>query len=263
MNAIIGIAGCKNSGKSSLCRYLSFIIARADGLIVDDSLSGSFDNRNLAQVPKDATKKVYITSNNSTYTEAKLLCEPNVEIMSFANPLKEICTNILNIPSDNVYGSDEDKSVNTEYTWDNMPSHIRSSNGSNKSGNMTAREVMQVIGTDIFRNYFHNNIWVSYMLRKINSSKADVIFIDDLRFNSEAEALMNKGAMIIHIERMWGQGGSHHSENGLDINILKSYKHFYKIPDVSMMSKNEIAFKAVKEYFKYVLSSQSDTVKQI
>ena len=90
MKAVIAIAGCKNSGKSSLCRYISFLVARVDGLINGDPLSGSFSNKHLAQVPRDGGKKVYITNNGSTYHEALLSKEPNVEVLSFAGPLKEI-----------------------------------------------------------------------------------------------------------------------------------------------------------------------------
>ena len=263
MKAVIAIAGCKNSGKSSLCRYISFLVARVDGLINGDPLSGSFSNKHPAQVPRDGGKKVYITNNGSTYHEALLSKEPNVEVLSFAGPLKEICTDVLGLSGNQVYGTEDDKNSSTKYMWENMPVNVRDGYGLNKSGAMTAREVMQVLGTDMFRTYFNNNIWVDCLVDKTDRSKADVVLIDDLRFNSEAITLMQKGAMIMHLQRKWKEGGSHKSENGLDLSIFEGYSHFYSIPDVDMTNKNEIAFKSIKEYFQHVICTQSNICEQV
>ncbi len=263
MKAVIAIAGCKNSGKSSLCRYLSYLIARVDGLIINDKLSGAFDNRLLAQVPKDASQKVYITDNGRNYVEAKLKREPNIETVSFAGPIKDFCLNVLDIDYESIYGSDEQKNKPTKYVWENMPEHIRNAYNTSRSGQMTAREIMQILGTDIFRNYFSQSVWVDCLISRVQKSDADVIFVDDLRFNNEAIALMKEDAMIIHLERMWGQGGSHKSENGLDLSLFTGYPNFYSIPDVDIMSKNDIAFKATRKYFEYVLRKQDELSEQI
>jgi hypothetical protein len=263
MKAVIAIAGCKNSGKSSLCRYLTYLVARVDGLIINDKLAGSFDNRLLAQVSKDASQKVYITDNGRNYIEAKLKKDPNVETLSFAGPIKEFCVNVLNLEYESVYGTDDQKNSVTQYVWENMPSGIRGECGFEKSGSMTSREIMQVLGTDIFRNYFSQSIWIDCLINKVKKSDADVIFVDDLRFNNEASALMKEDAMIVHLQRMWGQGGSHKSENGLDLSLFTGYPHFYSIPDVDIMSKNDIAFRATRKYFEYVIRKQDELSEQV
>jgi len=263
MKAVIAIAGCKNSGKSSLCRYLTYLIARVDGLIVGDRLAGSFDNRMLAQVPKDASQKVYITDNGRNYNEARLKRDPNVETLSFAGPIKEFCVNVLNLEYNSIYGSDDEKNSVTQYAWENMPEHIKSAYNSEKSGSMTSREIMQILGTDIFRNYFSQSIWVDCLINRVKKSDADVIFVDDLRFNNEAVALMKEDAMIIHLQRMWGKGGVHKSENGLDLSLFTGYPHFYSIPDVDIMSKNDIAFRATRKYFEHVIRKQDEPSEQV
>ena len=128
---------------------------------------------------------------------------------------------------------------------------------------MTSREIMQVLGTDIFRNYFSQSIWIDCLINKVKKSDADVIFVDDLRFNNEASALMKEDAMIVHLQRMWGQGGSHKSENGLDLSLFTGYPHFYSIPDVDIMSKNDIAFRATRKYFEYVIRKQDELSEQV
>jgi len=263
MKAVIAIAGCKNSGKSSLCKYISFLVARVDGLIANDPIPGSFDNRYLAQVSRDGSKKVYISQDGSTYSEAKLVHEPNVDFISFADPVKDICVNCLGLTDNQVYGADQEKNTFTKYCWENIPDHIKQGYGGEKFGNLTAREVMQIVGTDIFRNYFSKNVWVDCLMSRVNQSSADIVLVDDLRFDSEAEALMSHGAMVIHLQRMWGKGGSHKSENGLNLDLFNGYPHFCSIADIDIMAKNDIAFKAIKEYFKHVIRTQSDVCEQV
>ena len=263
MKAVIAIAGCKNSGKSSLCKYISFLVARVDGLIANDMFAGAFDNRHLAQVAKDGSKKVYLSQDGSTYNEAKLIHEPNVDFISFADPVKDICVNSLGLSDDQVYGADQEKNTFTKYLWENMPDHIKHGYGGEKSGNLTAREVMQIVGTVIFRNYFSKNVWVDCLMSRVHHSSADVVLVDDLRFDSEAEALMAHGAMVIHLQRMWGRGGLHKSENGLNLDLFKGYPHFCSVPDIDIMAKNDMAFRSIKEYFKHVIRTQSDIREQV
>lgn len=263
MSAAIAIAGCKNSGKSSLCKYIYHLVARIEGLIVDDPYSGEFTNKLLIQMINPEGVGMYVSSGDSTYKRVKISGEPSVEMTSFASPVKKICTDILGLETCQVYGSDEEKNTLTKYEWENMPSHIKDGYGTDKSGKITAREVMQIIGTDIFRNYFSKNVWVDCLMERVNSSKSELVLIDDLRFDSEAEALMKHGAMVIQLERMWGQGGAHKSENGLNLDLFTGYPHFYSIPDGDILDKNEKAFQAIKEYFKHVVTTKRNISEQI
>jgi len=260
--AIIAIAGCKNSGKSSLCKFITFVIARAEGYISDDPLSGKFSCDNLVQLPKDDSKNnIYITKNGSFFKNAELSRKPSVEVDSFAKPIKEMCVDIFGINPESIYGNEDQKKSLTHYEWKNIPEHIRSSFEVSDESKISAREMMQMLGTDIFRNYFNNNIWVDALLRRVEKSSAEVIMVDDLRFNSEAEKLMKKNAMFIHLQRMWKQGGMHSSENGLDLNIFSGYPHYCSIPDLDIMAKNKMAFNAIREYFKYVVTVKNKLSK--
>jgi len=84
------------------------------------------------------------------------------------------------------------------------------------TGFMTARSIMQIVGTDIFRNFFDDNIWVNATLRNIEKSDARVILISDVRFPSEVTSLIDEGGYVIRLLRDVCETDSHSSETALD-----------------------------------------------
>lgn len=65
------------------------------------------------------------------------------------------------------------------------------------------RYAMQFVGTDLFRKYFNNNIWVSILKKKIlEHSKISNIVITDCRFSNEINMIKECGGKFIHIYRM-------------------------------------------------------------
>lgn len=71
--------------------------------------------------------------------------------------------------------------------------------------NLTPRKVLQLIGTDLFRKHFNNDIWVHIVEKKIiqtlQTNPSDRIIVSDCRFPNEIAMLKNLGAKIIHIQR--------------------------------------------------------------
>jgi len=78
------------------------------------------------------------------------------------------------------------------------------------------RTFMQKVGTEMFRNYLREDIWIKLLERRIkdldNKLGADpsMIFITDVRFPNEAEAIRKMGGYIIKIKR---EGFSKSGEN--------------------------------------------------
>ena len=71
------------------------------------------------------------------------------------------------------WGENKDKDTDTSFLWENLPVGsetiarlMLNSNGKKINQAMTAREVMQIWGTDIFRS-FDPNCWVRSTLNKI------------------------------------------------------------------------------------------------
>lgn len=155
----------------------------------------------------------------------------DVLVLSFADALKQkICKDVLGLTEEQVNGTDEQKNTPTIYKWDNLPHQVRHDNklGSNYASNgevyehilptgyMTAREIMQIVGTDVFRNYFDDNIWVNTTLRSIEKSDAKVVMISDVRFPSEVISLTDNGGHVIRLLRDVCDIDSHSSEKALD-----------------------------------------------
>ena len=113
--------------------------------------------------------------------------ENAAKIYSFADPLKKnICMDILGLTHDQCYGSDDNKNELTNNYWNDKQ--------------LTAREVMQFVGTDIFRK-MQNNIWVDATLKQIDQDQPELAIISDCRFPNEVLALKDIGGLIIKLTR--------------------------------------------------------------
>jgi hypothetical protein len=196
MSIIIAVAGRKQAGKDTLCACLS----------------------NRLNILSRIPNKIY----------------------SFADPLKRFCVDVMGLREEQCYGTDEEKNTPTEYLWDNLSSSIRSKYGTEevtqrmipkefggqeriiatrkikRTGSMTGREVMQVFGTDVLRKQFSDGIWVNAALRMIKKEAYEFAFISDMRFKSEAKALLETpNAYVIRLLRKVYED-VHESEKDLD-----------------------------------------------
>jgi len=138
----------------------------------------------------------------------------DIQHLSFARPLKDMCRNIFGLTYEQCFGTDADKNTltNLVHPVDKTP--------------LTARQVLQIVGTDMFRSMYEN-VWVDKMTRDINTSlttglntmpSADYVFITDARFPNEVDALMARDdALVIKMERInYQKNDEHISEKALD-----------------------------------------------
>jgi len=126
----------------------------------------------------------------------------NSAIYNFADPLKKMCIDILGLTHEQCYGSDESKNEYVNCLWPD----------SGKS--MTAREVMQYVGTNIFRKMQHS-VWADATIRKIQDENLPLALIADCRFPNEVEAIKNAGGLVIKLNRNL-YNSCHESEIALD-----------------------------------------------
>jgi hypothetical protein len=118
------------------------------------------------------------------------------KIYSFADPLKQdICINILGLTYEQCYGSDEHKNTLTDITWKDMPDYNESFE---TSGHMSARQIMEHVGTNIFRK-MKTNVWVDATINKIKKEDVDLAIIADCRFPNEVESIQNAGGYVIRL----------------------------------------------------------------
>ncbi len=131
------------------------------------------------------------------------LIEPinSAKIYNFADPLKkDICINILGLSHEQCYGEDIDKNTNTDIYWNDTQ--------------LTAREVMQFVGTDIFRK-MKPDVWAGATISKIQREQPQLAIIADCRFPNEVEAVKNAGGFVIKLTRN-PYNSDHTSEVALD-----------------------------------------------
>lgn len=161
------------------------------------------------------------------------------KIYNFADPLKkDICINILGLTYDQCYGDDHHKNEITDIVWNNTK--------------LTAREVMQFVGTDIFRK-MKTDVWAGATINKIMIDKPTIAIIADCRFPNEVEAVRNAGGMVIKLTRN-PYNSDHESEKALDENVYPTCNFDLVIynDNLSIQQQNEAVLNFLKK--KKVLS---------
>lgn len=155
------------------------------------------------------------------------------KIYNFADPLKHLCIDILGLEYRQCYGTDADKNELVNCYWNDHQ--------------LTAREVLQIVGTDIFRTMQHN-VWSSATIRKINKEKPELALIADCRFPNEVDAIKNAGGIVIKLTRN-PYNSYHASEMALDSNQYDN-TNFNLIIDnttINIAEQNKIIYDFLKE----------------
>ena len=65
---------------------------------------------------------------------------------------------------------------------------------------ITPRWVLQYWGTEVFRNNFHDDIWIASLENKLRQQQDDVV-ISDCRFPNEVLAIRRAGGYVIRVQR--------------------------------------------------------------
>jgi hypothetical protein len=149
-------------------------------------------------------------------------------IKKFASGVKELASIILDVPIE--------KFENQKFKESYLPSEWNTyravfSDRSDFHGwevvtnQMTVREFLQKLGTDAMRNGLHTNVWVNMLMNEYKKFQKMVPdaqshfprwIITDTRFPNEYEALREKNALFIKIERPGIELNNHPSETSLD-----------------------------------------------
>ena len=165
------------------------------------------------------------------YEQLKDKC--SVQIYNFADPLKQVCVDILGLAPRQCYGEDKYKNELVDCQW----------NGKQ----LTAREVMQILGTDILRTMQHN-VWTGATIRKIQRDNPDVALIGDCRFPNEVEAVQKVGGIVIKLNRNIYHS-DHASETALDRQNYDELNFDAVIQNqfMDIEAKNEVLSRILKE----------------
>lgn len=129
-------------------------------------------------------------------TVAQYLATKGCIPTSFAGPLKDLCANVFGWDRDLLEG-ETDESRQFRETVDMFWSKKLS------IPNFTPRLALQLIGTDVMRNHFNENIWISsleYRVKKLHHQNECVV-ISDCRFQNEVKIIQAMNGTIILVER--------------------------------------------------------------
>jgi len=212
---ILGISGKKQSGKTTSGNFIiSLFMANlgvSNKIHIDDNgdiiISDLFGDGNYAG-KFDMVNS--IGSSDFLINKAIDVLNPNIRLYSFADPLKkDICMNILGLTHEQCYGSDNDKNTLTNLSWKDMPGY-----DGEKTDYMTAREVMEYVGTGIFRK-MKKDVWVSAVIKKIEIDSPKLAIITDCRFPDEIDSIKKNNGKVIRLTRD-KYSSKHESETVLD-----------------------------------------------
>ena len=185
------------------------------------------------------------------------------EIKKWAGKLKDIASLLTGIPLKN-FEDQEFKTLLLGPEWGtvtlNPLNAIPVFENVKFNSLMTVREFLQKLGTDAIRNGLHTNAWVNSLMadyvaigdnllegevRKVREE--DLIYpnwiITDTRFPNEAQAIKDKGGLVIRVDRPGVKPiNNHPSEVGLD-----DWKFDYKIANVSDLKSLSLTVRMILE----------------
>jgi hypothetical protein len=203
---ILAISGKKQSGKSTAANFMVSMVMSdtkiCEKVYVDNNghilVSDLLGNKNYAGVFDPCNRTLL---NDSIISDVFHRLDPIIRIYNFADILKtDICINILGLTYDQCYGSDQQKNSITNIEINGQKS--------------SAREVMQYVGTDVFRN-MKKDVWVSSTINKIIKNQSRLSIISDCRFPNEVSSIKNIGGKVLRLSRS-PYKSDHISENILD-----------------------------------------------
>lgn len=139
--------------------------------------------------------------------------------LAFASTLKKICKEIFSLSDEQLF--DAEKKENVDTRWGKSP-----------------RELFQIVGTDLFRNHFDENIWIDVMKQKLkNIPPHKNIIFSDIRQQNELDFVedLNRVEPVVIIEIIRPglvENDTHITEKG----NLKFFKKIIIVNDGNMES---------------------------
>lgn len=220
---IIGISGKKQSGKSTSGNFLYSLIMVESGVCSRTWINNE-GKIEISDLMGDTNYQRTIfdpclsrQSSDWNIKKALDILDPIIKIYNFADTLKQnICIDILGMTYDQCYGSDEDKNTLTDLYWDDS--------------RLSARDAMQLIGTDLFRK-LKRNVWAEATLNKILKEQPRIAIITDCRFPNEVQEIKNNGGKVVRLTKQISDA-EHDSETILD-------KHRYDWSNFDYIIENQ------------------------
>lgn len=182
-----------------------------------------------AKSGKDTVAEIII--DLTKVTVPGLMTAPTWKVKKFSGKLKHIASILTGIPEYKF----EDQEFKNSYLGSEWNQGVKY-NDRIPGARMTVREFLQNLGTDAVRDGLHPNAWVNALMADYAPdqysdypSRMPKWIVTDVRFPNEAQAIKDKGGVIIRIDRPGIKPvNSHPSETSLD-----NWDFDYKIANAS------------------------------
>lgn len=128
-----------------------------------------------------------------------LVSEHKFTEFTFAEPIKQIAE-IFFYTKEQLYHSQEAKVVPHPFWGD------------------SARDFMQKVGTELFRNHFDPSVWLRHLQYRLKNTTCDRIVITDVRYANEADLVKEMGGILVKCTRTTDvdeKHRKHSSESGV------------------------------------------------
>ena len=241
MTQIVGFTGRKRAGKDTACNFILAVKLAELGVCQRSRLArdGSVEVTDILN-DKVAGKDWFSFSPPCVDTDSLFddRLGDAIRIYAFAKKLKEFSIDLFNLDPNLVFGSDKDKNTKTGLLWKNMPTSTK------KKGKMSVREVLQYVGTDLFRK-MSDNIWVDNCLSQIAKDLPQIALISDVRFENEVIAIQKAGGYVVGLTRHSNSDDTHDSETGVD-KCLELCDIIVDNAELTIPEQNEQIYNATK-----------------
>ena len=144
--------------------------------------------------------------------------------IAFASPLKQFVVDYMGVPQGLPWGSNDDKDEVMGQWGDFFNVDLCESSGAKTDEPVNVRQLLQVLGTDVFRTV-HQNFWVNVFKSRIKTENFDLVrgegspslvFITDMRFENEVDEVNKMGGTTIKLDRNI-YSDEHKSEASVDL----------------------------------------------
>jgi len=129
-------------------------------------------------------------------TVANMFCQHGCIQDSFAAPLKDMCASVFGWDRDMLEGDtveSRDFRETADLYWTRKL----------QIDNFTPRLALQLLGTEIMRTHFNENIWLNsleYRIRKTQKN-SNCVVVSDARFQNELDLIKALNGKVIHVKR--------------------------------------------------------------
>tara|TARA_R100001163_G_C5065372_1_gene203317 strand:- start:109 stop:951 length:843 start_codon:yes stop_codon:yes gene_type:complete len=264
MTQIIAFAGKKQSGKNTACNFILAMKLSELGICKVSRLTDDGQIEVTDIFGENPTGEKFFPFKDPHVNVDSLFdneLRHFVKIYALADTLKEMAVKILGLSEEQVFGSDEDKNSKTSLKWEDMPGVISPSELKKKGfdkaqaaelgllvhakGKMTAREVLQYVGTDIFRKMNHN-VWLDSFVAKVESDGSELALVSDVRFENEIEGIQKRGGFVIGLSRDIYNGKDDHSSESELNTALDNCDALINNSDITIPEQNEKIYYALE-----------------